>query len=78
VKYRVIEPCSFEVFDSCAGSDASEPIVRECSVGDELEVMHTDHPHTFEGVEISDLINAEFADGTVAFCLSTTWFEEIG
>lgn len=81
MKVRFTDSCEIEVFESfdeaLDDGETSTEIFRE---GDEAEFDILDSPLRFDGNDLvpdDSIVNVQFGDGSVAFGLSRSWFEEL-
>jgi hypothetical protein len=81
MKVRFVTKCEIEIFDSFDEAlDDGETSDEIFDVGDITYFNLLDPPLRFDGkgfIPDKDNVNVQFDDGSVAFGISRTWFEEI-
>lgn len=81
MKVRFITKCEIEVLESFDEAlDDGETTTEVFNVGDTAEFDLLDPPERMVGnkmVSDTENVNVQFGDGSVAFGLSKSWFEEM-
>lgn len=81
MKVQFVTACEIEVFETFDEAlDDGETCTQVFNEGDKAEFDVLDSPLRFDGnnlVPDDSTVNVQFGDGSVAFGLSRSWFEEI-
>ena len=79
MRVKFLVDCEIEIIEGFNElADEAEPTTEVFRVGDEVEFDVFDSPQRFNGQDLEDhpdMVNVQFGDGSVAYCLSKEWYE---